>query len=152
MKKSKTSDKDIHYQAPIYFVGLFYLALVAWTVFCVWMIGSKTLAGGWPLGQLLMIGFVLAYTWYFSLGISYQIRIETGGDILLTSFRRLLRLNARDISKVEGPRLAVLPYSFIRFRLEREKAYLFCCITDEEIGSILKLLQKNNAAIEIKGI
>jgi hypothetical protein len=152
MKKSKTSKRDPHYQAPLTFVGLFYAALVAWTVLCVWLIGSKTLSTGWPLGQLLMIGFVLAYTWYFSLGISYEISIETGGSIKMTSFRRVLSLQAQDISLVEGPRLAVLPYSFIRFRLKREKAYLFACITDEEVRRILKIMQKNNPEMKLKGI
>jgi len=118
----------------------------------VWLIGSKTLSTGWPLGQLLMIGFVLAYTWYFSLGISYEISIETGGNIKMTSFRRVLSLNAQDISLVEGPRLAVIPYSFIHFRLKREKAYLFTYITDDEIQRILKIMQKKNPEIKLKGL
>jgi len=152
MKKSKISKRDFRYQAPLTFVGLFYAALVAWTVLCVWLIGSKTLSTGWPLGQLLMIGFVLAYTWYFSLGISYEISIENGGTIKMNSFRRVLSLNAQDISLVEGPRLAVMPYSFIRFRLKREKAYLFACITDDEIQRILKNMQKKNPEIKLKGL
>jgi len=152
MKKSKISKRDFRYQAPLTFVGLFYAALIGWTVLCVWLIGSKTLSTGWPLGQLLMIGFVLAYTWYFSLGISYEISIETGGNIKMTSFRRVLSLNAQDISLVEGPRLAVIPYSFIRFRLKREKAYLFACITDDEIQRILKIMQKKNPEIKLKGL
>ena len=134
------------------FVGLFYAALVAWTVLCVWLIGSKTLSAGWPLGQLLMIGFVLAYTWYFSLGISYAISITTDGTIIMSSVRRVLNCHARDISLVEGPRLALIPYSFIRFRMQREKAYLFSCITNDEIQRILKTMQKNNPEIKIKGI
>ena len=134
------------------FVGLFYAALVAWTVLCVWLIGSKTLSAGWPLGQLLMIGFVLAYTWYFSLGISYAISITTEGTIIMSSVRRVLNCHARDISLVEGPRLAVIPYSFIRFRMQREKAYLFSCITNDEIQRILKIMQKNNPEIKIKGV
>jgi len=152
MKKSKISKIDYHYQAPTIFVGLFYAALIGWTVLCVWLIGSKTLSTGWPLGQLLMIGFVLAYTWYFSLGISYEISIENGGTIKMTSFRRVLSLNAQDISLVEGPRLAVMPYSFIRFRLKREKAYLFACITDDKIQRLLKTMQKNNPEIKLKGL
>jgi hypothetical protein len=152
MKKSKPSKRDRHYQAPLTFVGLFYAALVAWTVLCVWLIGSKTLSTGWPLGQLLMIGFVLAYTWYFSLGISYKISIETGGTTKMNSFRRVLSLHARDISAVEGPRLAAIPYCFIRFRLKREKAYLFACITDDEIQRLLKIMQKNNPELKLKGL
>ena len=152
MKKSRISKRDFHYQAPLAFVGLFYAALVGWTVLCVWLIGSKTLSVGWPLGQLLMIGFVLAYTWYFSLGIAYKISIETGGSIKLTSFRRVLSLRARDISLVEGPRLAIIPYCFIRFRLKREKAYLFACITDDGIQRILKIMQKSSPEMKLKGL
>ncbi len=53
---------------------------------------------------------------------------------------------------VEGPRFAFLPYGFIRFRLEREKAYLFCCITDEELQRILKTMKTNNSDIKFKGL
>ena len=152
MKKSKISKKDYNYQAPIIFVGLFYAALLAWTAFCVLLIGSKTIKMGWPLGQLLMIAFILAYTWYFSLGISTKIRIKAAGEMELTCFRRIIRVNARDIPMVEGPRFAFLPYGFIRFRLEREKAYLFCCITDEELQRILKTMKANNSEIKFKGV
>jgi hypothetical protein len=152
MKKSRISKRDFHYQAPLAFVGLFYAALVGWTVLCVWLIGSKTLTAGWPLGQLLMIGFVLAYTWYFSLGISYEIRIESGGTVKMTSFRRVINLQAQAISLIEGPRLAIMPYSFIRFRLKREKAYLFACITDDDIQRVLKIMQKNNPEMKLKGL
>jgi len=152
MKKPKIPEKDCHYQAPIIFVGLFYAALLIWTVFCVVLIGSKTIKTGWPLGQLLMIAFILAYTWYFSLGISTKIRIQAAGDMELTCFRRIIRVHASDISMVEGPRFAFLPYGFIRFRLAREKAYLFCCITDEELQRILKTMQATNSDIKFKGV
>lgn len=152
MKKSKTPKRTYFYQASVIFVGLFYLALLVWTALCVWLIGSKTIDVGWPLGQLLMIGFVLAYTWYFSLGISYKIRTESDGQIELTSFRRVIQVDAKAITLVEGPRLAILPYGFIRFRLEREKAYLFFCITDDELQQILKVMRKSNSEMKFKGL
>ena len=152
MKKSKISKKEYRYRAPIIFVGLFYAALLVWTALCVWLIGSKTIVAGWPLGQLLMIGFVLAYTWYFSLGISYRIRTDSNGQIELSSFRRIIQVNAKVITMVEGPRLAILPYGFIRFRLEREKAYLFCCITDDGLQQILKAIRKSNSEMKFKGL
>ena len=99
-----------------------------------------------------MIGFVLAYTWYFSLGISYRMRAESNGQIELASFRRVLRVDAGVISLVEGPRLAILPYGFIRFRLEREKAYLFCCITDDDLQRIIKIMRKSNSEMKFKGV
>lgn len=152
MKKAKLSRKEYRYQAPVTFVGLFYAALLIWTVLCVWLIGSKTLAAGWPLGQLLMIGFVLAYTWYFSLGISYALTMDAGGNIELASFRRIIRVNAEKLTMVEGPRFAVMPYGFIRFRLEREKAYLFSYVMDEELQRILKILRRINPEMKFKGL
>jgi hypothetical protein len=152
MKKDKFPKKDYLYQAPVIFVGLFYLLLLLWTVVCVVMIGSKTLSAGWPLFQLLMIAFVLGYTWFFSLGISYRIYINEKGMTELTSFRRVLSVKADAISLVEGPRLAFIPYSFIRFRLEREKAYLFCRITDNELQQVLKKMRLTNREIKFKGV
>lgn len=152
MKKAKLSRKEYRYQAPVTFVGLFYAALLIWTVLCVWLIGSKTLSAGWPLGQLLMIGFVLAYTWYFSLGISSALTMDAGGNIELASFRRIIRVNAEKLTMVEGPRFAVMPYGFIRFRLEREKAYLFSYVMDEELQRILKILRRINPEMKFKGL
>jgi hypothetical protein len=152
MKKDKFPKKDYLYQAPVIFVGLFYLLLLLWTVVCVVMIGSKTLSAGWPLFQLLMIAFVLGYTWFFSLGISYRIYINEKGMTELTSFRRVLSVKVDAISLVEGPRLAFIPYSFIRFRLEREKAYLFCRITDNELQQVLKKMRLTNREIKFKGV
>ena len=152
MKKDKFPKKDYLYQAPVIFVGLFYLLLLLWTAVCVVMIGSKTLSAGWPLFQLLMIAFVLGYTWFFSLGISYRIYINEKGMTELTSFRRVLSVKADAISLVEGPRLAFMPYSFIRFRLEREKAYLFCRITDGELQRVLKKMRLTNREMKFKGV
>ncbi len=152
MKKEKLPKKDYLYQAPIIFVGLFYMLLLVWTVVCVVMIGSKTLRAGWPLFQLLMIAFVLGYTWFFSLGISYRVSINEKGTIEFTSFRRVLSFKADAVSLVEGPRLAFMPYSFIRFRLEREKAYLFCRITDDQLQQVLKKMRLTNREMKFKGV
>jgi hypothetical protein len=152
MKKDKFPKKDYLYQAPTLFVGIFYLLLLLWTAVCVVMIGSKTLSAGWPLFQLLMVAFVLGYTWFFSLGISYRIYINEKGMIEFTSFRRVLSFKADAISLVEGPRLALIPYSFIRFRLEREKAYLFCRITDDELQQVLKKMRSANREMKFKGV
>ena len=152
MKKDKLLKRDYLYQAPILFVGLFYVLLLLWTAVCVVLIGSKTLSAGWPLFQLLMIAFVLGYTWFFSLGISYRIGIDEKGTIEVTSFRRVLSFKADAVSLVEGPRLAFMPYSFIRFRLEREKAYLFCRITDDQLQQVLKKMRLANREMKFKGV
>ncbi len=151
-KKSGNSKKYEPYQAPGFFMGLFYLLLLVWTAVCVLMIGSKAIHAGWPLLQLFMIAFVLGYTWYFSLGISYKITIGAGANIELTSFRKVIRVNAEDVSMVEGPRFAFIPYGFIRFRLEREKAYLFCCITDPILQKNMQVLRMANREMQFKGL
>ncbi len=107
------------YRAPLIYAGLFYLILLAWTVFCVSIMGAK----GWiNWVQLFMVAFIFVMTWYFSLGISYKVEINDEGKLELTSFRRVIRIHSTKIAVVEGP---YLPLGFIRFRLEREKAYLF---------------------------
>ena len=151
-KKEPAKNKELIYEPPILYPGFFYLLLAAWTAVCVFLLGSKALQTGWPLGQLLMIAFVLAYTWYFSLGISYKIAIDSAGTIELTSFRRKLTLNPADVSMAEGPRLAIIPFGFIRFRLEREKAYLFIRITDESLQKVLAVIRKNNPEMKFKGL
>jgi hypothetical protein len=118
----------------------------------VFLLGSKTLRFGWPLGQLLMIAFVLAYTWYFSLGISYKITVDGQGKIELTSFRRKLTVSVEDIELVEGPRFSVIPYCFIRFRLKHEKAYLFCRITDDTLHRMFNSIRRIKPDIKFKGL
>ena len=152
MKNDKFPKKEYFYQAPVIFVGLFYLLLLVWTAVCVVLIGSKTISAGWPVFQLLTIAFVLGYTWFFSVSISYRVYIDETGTIELTSFRRVLSVKADAISLVEGPRLALMPYSFIRFRLEREKAYLFCRITDDELQQVLKKMRLANREMKLKGV
>jgi hypothetical protein len=152
MKNDKFPKKEYFYQAPVIFVGLFYLLLLVWTAVCVVLIGSKTISAGWPVFQLLMIAFVLGYTWFFSVSISYRVYIDETGTIELTSFRRVLSVKADAISLVEGPRLALMPYSFIRFCLEREKAYLFCRITDDELQQVLKKMRLANREMKLKGV
>ena len=91
--------KGIIYQAPAIFVGLFYTLLTIWTVVSVPLIVLKSSDLSSLL--LLMITFVIAYTWYFSLGIFYRIRMEENGSIQLKSLRRGLRSHCRKIDRVD---------------------------------------------------
>ena len=141
-----------YYQAPTIFIGIFYVLLLAWTSICILLIGSMSANAGWPLALMLMVIFVMIYTWYFSLGISHKIGVSNGGDVELTSFRRVIRVNAEEIALVEGPRLIVIPYGFIRFRLEREKAYLFSCVTDEKLQQVLNTMRAANRHMRFKGL
>jgi hypothetical protein len=138
------------YKAPMIYVSLFYAALVAWTIICILFIGFKVTQSEWGnLFQLFMIAFIIAMTWYFSMGISYRINMEEDGTIQLTSFRRILRIHSQKIEFIEGPHL---PIGFVRFRLEREKAYLFCVVKNRELQRILIAIRKANPDIKFKNL
>lgn len=152
MSESVTPSKHYVYQSPFIFVGIFFGLLIVWTVICLLLIGSIGFSPGWPLARTLMIAFIVAYTWYFSLAISYKVSLTADGDIELTSFRRVIRVHAEVIGMVEGPKWALIKYGFIRFRLEREKAYVYACITDEKIQELLKVMREVNEDVVFKGL
>jgi hypothetical protein len=138
------------YRAPVIFVAVFYLLLVIWTVVCIAMIGLKASQWGWAnLSTLFMIAFILAYTWYFSVAISYKMVIRDDRFIRLTSFRRTIDADAKKIRLVEGPRL---PFGFLRLRLEREKVYVFCVIRDAAFKKMLAVIRAANPDAKFKGL
>ena len=145
-------DEKCLYRAPPVFVVIFYGFLITWTVVSLYFLWPKALGGGVPAAQLAMIAFVLAYTWYFSLGISYEVRMEDQGNLKIKSFRRVLEIPLDDIAAIEGPRFAVIPYGFLRFRLVREKAYVFCQFTSKDLSHLLTLIQRANKKVEMKGV
>jgi hypothetical protein len=151
MKKRPQALTDTHgYQAPMIYVGIFYTALVAWTIICILFISLKVTQSQWGnLFQLFMIAFIIAMTWFFSMGISYRMNVEEDGTVQLTSFRRILKAHSRRIELIEGPRL---PIGFIRFRLEREKAYLFCVVKDKTLQQILSRIKQVNPDIKFKNL
>ena len=148
--KSLDSTETYTYRAPTIYVALFYLLLVAWTIICILLIGFKLTQSAWGnLLQLFMIAFIIGMTWYFSMGISYRANMGEDGILWLTSFRRLLRIDSRKMELIEGPHL---PIGFIRFRLEREKAYLFCVVRNKELQGILLAIRKANPDVKFKNI
>jgi hypothetical protein len=96
-----------------------------------------------------MVAFIFVMTWYFSLGISYKVEINDEGKLELTSFRRVIRIHSTKIAIVEGP---YLPLGFIRFRLEREKAYLFGVPRNRDLQEVLSVMRKTNPDIRFKNI
>jgi len=151
MKNKLQALTDAHgYQAPMIYMGIFYAMLVAWTIICILLIGFKVTQSEWGnLFQLFMFAFIIAMTWYFSMGISYRVNVEEDGTVQLTSFRRILRIHSQKMELIEGPHL---PIGFIRFRLEREKAYLFCVAKDKELQKILLTIRKANPDIKFKNL
>jgi hypothetical protein len=149
-KKPEVSTNLLRYQAPMIYVGVFYAALVIWTIVCVVLIGLKLTQSEWGnLLQLFMIAFIIAMTWYFSMGVSYRVTVEEDGTVQLTSFRRILRVHSRKMELIEGPQL---PIGFIRFRLEREKAYLFCVVKNRGLEKVLFAIRKANPDIKFKNL
>ncbi|HVP78357.1 MAG TPA: hypothetical protein VMV04_10710 [Thermodesulfobacteriota bacterium] len=150
MKRSTDPTGEHTYQAPMIYVILFYSFISAWTIASVLFLGLKYgQSGKADLMQLLMIAFILGMTWYFSLGIFYRIRIEEDGNIKLTSFRRTIRTHPQKVNLVQGP---LFPIGFVRFRLEREKAYLFCMAKSEALGKVLSLIRARNPNIKFKSL
>jgi len=149
--KSSTDPTGHHvYQAPMIYMILFYSFVSAWTIVSALFLGVKYgQSGKADLIQLLMIAFILGMTWYFSLGIFYRIRIEEDGNIELTSFRRIIRTHPQKVNLVEGP---LFPVGFVRFRLEREKAYLFCMAKSEALGKVLSIIREKNPNIKFKSL
>ena len=149
-KKPQILTEAQMYQAPMIYMVIFYTMLVAWTIICILLIGFKVSQSDWGNAiQLFMIAFIIAMTWYFSMGISYRVNLEEDGTLQLTSFRRILRIDSRKMELIEGPHL---PIGFIRFRLEREKAYLFCVVKNRELQKILLAIRKANPDIKFKNL
>ena len=146
IQKSPDWAKTYVYRAPKIFVALFYLLLLAWTVLSVLYMGTK----GWVNWfQLFMVAFIFVMTWYFSMGISYKAEINDDGKLELVSFRRLISIHSTKIVMVEGPHL---PVGFIRFRLEREKAYLFGISRNPDLQQIISIIRKTNPDIRFKNL
>jgi hypothetical protein len=136
------------YQAPIPFMATFYAILLAWSAICIRLIivisGPKGTAGVLPL---FMISFILCYMWYFSLGISYRLEIGDNGEIRLVSPRRTLRVHVEGITVIELPRAGL---GFVRFRLKREKAYLFALMQNTVLKTALAAIENANSYLIMK--
>lgn len=129
-------------------MGSFYLFLIAWT--CVAVLFLVARAARSELGdilQFMMIVGVLCFTWYFSLGVFYRIKLEADGSILLSGVRRTHTLLPREIEAIEGP---FLPLGFIRFKSGRERFYLLCWVKNADLLAILKRIGEINPGIHYK--
>jgi len=132
-------------------IALFYGFLTLWTLLCLPLIAVQAEKTGWSAYgvQGLMIVFVFGYTWYWSLAISYRMRWEESGTIVLISFRREIRIAATGVQGIEGPPFR-MPFGFMKFKMGREKVYLFCLMTDKVLQEIVSRLLKANPGIKIK--
>lgn len=150
-KATKEAGVSSVYLAPQSFVRTFYGLLIAWTVISVSLIGVKAISAPWPVGQLVMIGFVISYTWYWCLGIAYRIVISGTGDIELKSLRGIQHLKPSDVYAVESPRMYLIPTVFVRFRLARGRAYMFSKINSVDLSKVFRVMHENNKDLHFKG-
>lgn len=147
MTRASSSSKIPVYEASWAYVVSFYVLLVTWTLVSGLLILSK--ASGMSTALLLMIGFFIAYTWYFSLGISYRVKIEDDGAVLLTSLRRTVQVPSEKIEAVEGPPFPIW-VGFIRFRFEGEKVYLFFVRKPKVLQPIFSFIHTANPDIRFR--
>ncbi len=146
----KSDSENYVYEAPMLFVGIFYLVFAVWVVVCVVFLGSILNRFGLTRPfQLFMIALILFSMCYFSAAISYKIEVWDEGSIRLMSFRRRIKTHAEKIALVEGPRI---PIGFIKFRFEREKAYLFCLTDNKSLKAILTVIRAANPGIRFKNL
>ena len=145
MESSENLKKVCAYQASQLYVALFYGVLTAWTILSVILMVLRIAQINNSL--LLMIGFFIVYTWYFSLGICYGAELEDGGGFQLKSLRRSLRVDLDEIKAVEGPPFS-LGLGFIRFRLAHEKVYLFSMLGNKPFQRILLAILAANPKIK----
>jgi hypothetical protein len=150
-KKKSNSPKALEpivYQAPTAFVGIFYLVIAAWAVFCVVFLETVfSRMGISVLYGLGMIAFILITMCYFSLAFAYKVEVWEDGRIKLTSIRKTFDAQARDIPYIEGPQL---PLGFVRFRLELEKGYLFAVKNDDTLQKALSVIRREHPDIRFK--
>ena len=149
-KNNKAAVESYVYQAPVLFVGIFYLVLAAWVLFCVvFLEATFSRLGLSVLYGLVIIAFIIFYTCFFALAISYKIEVRDNGHICLTSIRKTFHADAEDIPYVEGPHL---PIGFVRFRLEREKGYLFAVTGDPAFRKVLSVIKTVDPDIRFKNL
>ena len=139
MKDSMTQTKII-YKASRTFVTIFYTLLFTWTFISVPLLISKSsqISNAW----LGMTAFIIIITWYWSLGLVYEIELENGDIVRMKSLRRVLIFHIHDFRKIEGPP-SRFEFGFIRFRVARETIYTFFN-SSESLKKILTTVKRNS--------
>lgn len=133
------------FQAPMGYVVLFYLLLLAWTVGSLPVIYGKFKTTGfqshWVYASI--IAFVYAYTWFWSLGLFYRISLDSNGLVTLKSLRRELQVSVKHISRIEGSRFP-RGFGFVKLKVPRETGYLFCLRLTGQLEALLRGILKAN--------
>ena len=136
------------FQASALYVAVFYGLLVLWTVGTAPLIWERfsqgVFRGDWLYG--VMIAFFYLYTWFWSLGLFYRISLDAEGRIELKSIRRSLVVTAKQVRTVEGSKFSG-GFGFIRLKLPRESAYLFCHRRDPDLEAIIREIGRLNPLV-----
>lgn len=148
MQAVQKPDKNKAFQASALFVAVFYGLLLVWTVGTVPLIYQKFQQGGFRGDWLyaFMIGFFYLFTWFWALGLFYRIALDAEGRIQLRSFRRTLEISAKQVRTIDGSRFSG-GFGFIRMKLPRESAYLFCHRMDGNLEEILREIRRINPLV-----
>lgn len=138
------------YKSPVVFIGVFYLFLAAFIIVGIFSLTSLVNDPETSYRfAIFMLLFIVVYMCYFTASISHKIEVWESGEIRLTSMRKIIDTKAEDIEYVEGP---FLPLGFIRFRLEREKGYLFAFMKDASLNMVLSAIKTADPDIRFKQI
>lgn len=149
MQSGREQEKNRVFQAPALYVAVFYGLLLIWTVGTVPVIWQRfaqgVFRGDWLYGA--MIGFFYLYTWFWSLGLFSRISLDAEGKIELKSLRRTLVTTAKEIRTIEGSKFP-RGFGFVRIKLPKESAYLFCHRRDGNLEEILREIARANPLIK----
>jgi hypothetical protein len=143
-----TGKGDRSYQAPGAFVAAFYILLCAWTAVSIFFLAGKAARSELSdVLQWVMIAAIFGFTWYFSLGLFYRVRMAPDGSLHLKGVRRGFTVHPRQIEIVEGP---YLPIGFVRFKSGKERLYLICQVRNADLQAILKRVGEINPDVRFK--
>lgn len=133
------------FQAPMGYVVLFYLLLLAWTVGSLPVIYGTFRTVGFQFHWISasIIAFVYAYTWFWSLGLFYRISLDSEGLVTLRSLRRELQVPVKHISRIEGSRFP-RGFGFVKLKVPQETVYLFCLRLTGQLEALLRGILKAN--------
>ena len=139
MKCNMTKSRIV-FKASRAFVTLFYALLFTWTSISVPLLISKSaqIGSAW----LGMTAFIIIITWYWSLGIVYDIVLENGDTVRMKSLRKERVFHIDQFRKIEGPPSRI-EFGFIRFRVARETVFSFFN-SSEPLKKILTTVKRNS--------
>ena len=137
--ETKKNESKTMFKAHRAFVVMFYAVLSLWTLISVPLLISKS--GIISAALLGMTAFVILITWYWSLGLVYQIEMRNK-MVIMKSLRRKIILNLNDFIRIAGPP-ARIEFGFIRFQLARETIYAFFG-PSESLKKILATIKKQS--------